>query len=90
MAKTSLTLPERFDITGIEALKGRFQKALEKDASTIEINAQGVSNMDSSGAQLLLSFKNVAIAHEKEVKIIKASDEFDTASQLLGIQNLVS
>lgn len=88
MAKTSLTLPEKFDITGIEALKGRFQKALEKDADTIEINAQAVTNMDSSGAQLLLSFQKAAQAMDKEVNIIKISDDFETASEILGLQNL--
>ena len=89
MAKTSLTLPEKFDITGIEALKGRFQKALEKEADTIEINAQAVTNMDSSGAQLLLSFQKAVLAQEKELKVIKVSEDFETAAEILGLQNFV-
>ena len=90
MTKTSLTLPEKFDITGIEALKGRFVKALEKNAEVIEINAQNVTHMDSSAVQLLLSFQNAAIAEQKQVKVTKVSDDFNTASELLGVQNLVN
>jgi anti-anti-sigma regulatory factor len=89
MAKTSLTLPERFDITGIEALKARFEKTLEKDADTIEVNAQGVTHMDSSGAQLLLSFQRAAEARQKTIKVVKISDDFMGAAELLGIQRFI-
>ena len=90
MSKTTLTLPEKFDISIISGLKGRFQKALEKEADTIEMNADAVMHMDSSAIQLILSFQKAAAGQSKEVKIIKASEGFETAAELLGAHSLVN
>lgn len=89
MSKTTVTLPEKFDISGVESIKGRLQKALEKDASTVEINASAVEAMDSAGLQILISFDGFARKQGKEVKIIKVTDAFKTATELLGTKDVL-
>lgn len=90
MAKTSVTLPEKLDISCVSNLKGRLAKALEKEATTIEINAASVEVVDSSCAQLLLSFQNEVYNQGKEVQIIKSSDAMLSGSTLLGVEDLLA
>ena len=84
MAKTTIKLPNRFDINQVEDLQRRMQAALDKEAEIIEINAVAVRLMDSSCLQLLLSFDREVSAQNKTLKIVKRSEEFDFALELLG------
>jgi len=89
MSKTTITLPIKFDITQVQSLKERLQKALDKDAESIEINAQSVVGMDSSAVQLLLSFQKIVAAQSKTVVFVKATDEFKKALEMLGADELI-
>lgn len=90
MSVTSVTLPEKLDISCVANLKVRLQRALAKDASMIEIKATNVAVVDCSTIQLLLSFQHEAYNQGKEMKIIKSSDAMLRASTLLGVDDLLA
>jgi len=90
MSKTSVTLPEKLDIGCVANLKGRLEKALAKEATTIELNAAGVEVVDSSSIQLLLSFQNEVYNQGKEVQIVKSSDAMLSGSTLMGVDGLLA
>ena len=90
MAKTSVTLPEKLDISCVSNLKGRLEKALAKEATQIELNAQKVEFVDSSTIQLLLSFQNEVHNQGKEVQIVKSSNAMLSGSTLLGTDSLLA
>ena len=87
--KTTLTLPEQLDIAQVESLKDRMDKALAKEVSTFELNAEKIERVDSAGIQLLLSFKVAVQEAGKEFKLLKPSDEFIAAADLLGSTELL-
>ena len=74
MAKTTLKLPDRFDINQVADVQRRMQAALAKDAEVIEVNAMAVRLMDSSCMQLLLSYSQAVSAEQKTLKIVKPSE----------------
>ena len=87
--KTTLTLPERLDIAQADSVKERMNKALAKDASIVEIKADKVERVDSAGIQLLLSFKAAVLENDKEIILLKPSDELLAAAELLGSTELL-
>ena len=87
--KTTLTLPEQLDISQVDSLKDRMDKSLAKDVSIFELSADKVERVDSAGIQLLLSFKNAVKEANKEFKLLKPSDEFLAAADLLGTTELL-
>ncbi|MCP3674946.1 MAG: STAS domain-containing protein [Gammaproteobacteria bacterium] len=87
--KTTLTLPEQLDIAQVVSLKDRMDKALAKEVSVFELIAEKIERVDSAGMQLLLSFKNAVQEANKEFKLLKPSDEFLTAADLLGSTELL-
>ena len=87
--KTTLTLPERLDIAQADSVKDRMNKALAKDASIVEIKADKVERVDSAGIQLLLSFKAAVLENDKEIILLKPSDELLAAAELLGSTELL-
>lgn len=89
MAKTSLKLPERFDINQVEDMQTRMQTALDKDAEQIDVNAVSVRLMDSSCLQLLLAFVAEAQKRGKTIRVLKQSEEFGFAAELLGVRDLM-
>jgi len=89
MSKTTITLPIKFDITQVKSLKERLQKALDKDAESVEINAQSVVGMDSSAVQLVLSFQKIVAAQNKKMVLVKTTDEFKKAIEMLGADELI-
>ncbi len=90
MSKTTITLPEKFDISAVNGLKSRMEKALEKDVSMIEIGAQNVEVLDSAAVQLLLSFQKQVHSEGREVRFIKASEKMVSGTELLGATQLLS
>ncbi len=87
--KTTLTLPEQLDIAQVASLKDRMDKALAKEVSIFELTAEKIERVDSAGMQLLLSFKNAVQEANKEFKLLKPSDEFLAAADLLGSTELL-
>ena len=87
--KTTLTLPEQLDIAQVDSLKDRMDKALAKEVSIVELSADKIERVDSAGIQLLLSFKNAVQEADKEFKLLKPSDEFLAAADLLGSTELL-
>ena len=87
--KTTLTLPDKLDIAQADSVKERMDKALAKDVSKIEIKADKVERVDSAGIQLLLSFKAAAIKSDKEIILLKPSEELLAAAELLGSTELL-
>ena len=87
--KTTLSLPEQLDISQVDSLKDRMDKALAKDVSIFELSADKTERVDSAGIQLLLSFKNAVQEANKEFKLLKPSDEFLAAADLLGATELL-
>jgi len=82
--KTTLTLPENFDISQAKAVKERMEKSLAKDVSKVDVKADSVDRADSASIQLLLSFQNAVIDSGKEFTILKPSNEFLAAIEILG------
>lgn len=87
--KTTLTLPERLDITQADSIRDRMEKALAKQASKIEMKADKVERADSAGIQLLLSFIAAARDANMEMILLKPSDELLAAVELLGSTELL-
>ncbi len=87
--KATFTLPEQFDITQVESVKDRMDKTLEKEVSTFEVKAEKVERMDSAGMQLLLSFRAAIIDSGKAMILLKPSDDFLAAAELLGTSELL-
>ena len=87
--KTTLTLPERVDISQGDVLQAKMDKLLAKDVSKIELKADKVERADSAGIQLLLSFQIAATAAGREVIILKPSEELLNAAELLGTTGLL-
>ncbi|PCJ50000.1 MAG: hypothetical protein COA74_04215 [Gammaproteobacteria bacterium] len=87
--RSTLSLPERLDISEAESLRERMNKALEKDAEAYDIKADKVTRADSAGLQLLLSFSGAVSKLGKEMKITHPSDEFLAAAELLGVTELL-
>ncbi len=87
--KTTLSLPEQLDIGQVESIRVRMNKTLAKDAANIEVKTEKVDHVDSAGMQLLLSFRAAAINSGKAVTLIKPSDEFLAAAELLGTSELL-
>ena len=87
--KTTITLPEQLDISQGVSIRDKMDKTLDKDANSIEIKADKVERADSAGIQLLLSFQAAAMAKNKEVTLLKPSDELLAAVKLLGATELL-
>ena len=83
--KSTLTLPERIDISEAESLQEKMHKLLAKDGEIIELKAGKVEKADSAGVQLLVSFKQVVTNTGKQMNITNASEEFIQALDLLGV-----
>lgn len=87
--KSTLTLPERLDISQTDALMNKMEKVLSKDSLKIELKAEKVERADSAGIQLLLSFQMAAIDMGKEVSVLNPSEDFLAAADLLGARELL-
>ena len=87
--KSTLSLPERLDISEAVSLKERMDKALDKDSTVLDVKADKVERVDSAGVQLLLSFRAAAIEAGKEVSLSNPTDEFLAAVELLGAMELL-
>ena len=90
MSKTSITLPDKLDISAVISLKSRLEKALEKDANEIEVSGQNVENVDSAAVQLLLSFQKKVLSVGKEIRFVKTSDKMVAGVKLLGASSLLN
>jgi len=88
-AKTTITLPEKLDISQVDSIKDRMDKTLSKDATQVEVNADKVERIDSAGIQLLLSFIAAVKEAGKEVHLLKPSDELLAAAEMLGTTELL-
>lgn len=87
--KTTISLPEHFNISQGASMRDKMDKTLDKDADTIEIKADKVERADSAGIQLLLSFRATAVANNKKVTFSKPSEELLAAVKLLGASELL-
>lgn len=87
--KTTLTLPVQLDIAHVETLKDKMDKAFMKEVSIFELNANKIERVDSAGIQLLLSFKVTIKEAGKEFKLVKPTEEFIRAVDLLGATELL-
>jgi len=87
--KSTLSLPNRLDISEVVSLKDRMDKALEKDSTVVDVKADKVQRLDSAGLQLLLSFKAAVINADKVMSLSNPTDEFLAAVELLGATELL-
>ncbi len=87
--KTTLTLPEEFDIGQVESIKEKMDKALAKEINLVEIKADKVIRTDSAAIQLLLSFKNVIVSSNRTIVLVKPSKAMLAAATLLGATELL-
>lgn len=87
--KSTMTLPERLDISQANVIKDRMDKALAKNVAKIEVKADKVERADSAGIQLLLSFKAAVKEQGRELVLLKPSDELLIAAELLGSAELL-
>lgn len=87
--KTTITLPEKLDISQGVSIRDKMDATLNKDADNIEIKADKVEHADSAGIQLLLSFHAAAVAKNKQITLLKPSEAFLAAANLLGANELL-
>ena len=87
--KSTLSLPERLDISEADSLKERMDKALDKDSTVLDIKADKVERLDSAGLQLLLSYKTAVSNAGKKMSFSNPTAEFLAAVKLLGATELL-
>ena len=88
--KSTLTLPEAFDVTQIENVRNRALKALEKDITGFRIKADKVAKVDSAGIQLLLSLNAHTEKHGMTLEIERPSESLIQGATMLGAAELLS
>jgi anti-anti-sigma regulatory factor len=77
-------LPERLDITCVEALHLELEGALTSGKS-VQLHGNHVARMDSAGIQLVKAFSDEAAKHHQDVVWDEPSD---TILEVLGLLNL--
>lgn len=85
MSETTINLPESLTIHNIESHFGDLRIAFQSDASTININAETVETIDTSGLQALLILIKSAIADDKVIFWQSISETLKTSSEKIGL-----
>ena len=88
--KSTLTLPESFDVTQIENVRNRAIKALEKDITGFKVKGEKVVKVDSAGIQLLLSLHAHADKNDMTLDIENPSESLIQGATMLGAAELLS
>ncbi|MEI8572795.1 STAS domain-containing protein [Methylomonas sp. LW13] len=83
-----LVLDSVLNIQNVSALHQRLTQMLS-NFEAIDIDASGVTMIDTATLQLLLILKQTAIGLQKSVSIDFPSDKFIEASELLGIAEML-
>ena len=84
-APCTLQLPSNFTIAAVGEIHNKMTSIFGLDKTIIEIDGGEVESVDTAGIQLLHAFENNAMAKDKEIYWIQASEKIATTSEFLGI-----
>jgi anti-anti-sigma regulatory factor len=88
VAEPSITLDANLSIQNVVKLYEKI-KACYAEYDTLEINASGVSAIDTTTLQLLVALKKDAIKQQKEVIFTSPSPRFIESAGLLGLLEIL-
>lgn len=85
MSEVTFNLEGVLNIARVESLHTELEE-LEKNAVSINLNANDVTRVDTAVLQLLVALFRSLSARELEVKWLGLSDEFRASAKLLGLE----
>lgn len=80
----SLPLHGDLNIYAVDTLKPELLKRLD-GATTVELDLQYVTEIDTAGMQLLLLLKHTALRHGKQLRLVRHSQAAADTIQFLGL-----
>jgi anti-sigma B factor antagonist len=85
-----IVLEGEFDMTGTARFWAHISEALERHATSITVNARGVTFIDSSGVGALLRVRAEADELGVAFRVSEPSPALRRVAQLAGIEDLLS
>ncbi|MDX1694635.1 MAG: STAS domain-containing protein [Ketobacteraceae bacterium] len=90
MAKSNVVkLPEKLDISGVEALFREFRDLVEKGGS-VRLDASRVKRADTAGMQLLYSLQKTLAEQGAKAAVADPSEDFMTCVRLTGFDKVLA
>lgn len=86
VASLVIALEERVDISRAEDIYGKFEDAFQR-SENIDIDAGAVERIDTTGFQILVAFYRAMEKSRRKVRLIRASDVFQSNAKLLGLEH---
>ena len=84
----SIVLPDSLDISYAAELHALLRDGLEAGEG-VELQAAGVSRLDTAGVQLVAAFLHEARARSLPVQLVEPSDVLVSAAERLGLADLI-
>ncbi len=84
-----LLLDSVLGIQNVMELQQKLRALLSSDKNIIDIDASGVTHVDTASLQLLIVFKKAVVNQGKELNIDFPSENFIESCELLGISEIL-
>lgn len=85
MSETTIDLPDSLTIHQIEPQFGDLKIAFQSDASTLNLNAENLDTIDTSGLQVLLILVKDALSDNKTIIWHNISETLRTSAEKIGL-----
>lgn len=85
MSETTIDLPDSLTIHQIESQFGDLKIAFQSDASTLNLNAENLDTIDTSGLQVLLILVKDALSDNKTIIWHNISETLRTSAEKIGL-----
>lgn len=86
---TTIALPERLTVTEARSVGAALLSEL-RPASSVELDASNLRELDSAAVALLLELKRHALGQAGDLRIIGAPEKLRKLAQLYGVAELLS
>ena len=77
------------DIASANMLEDELRRAMESDASTVVLNLEGLTFIDSTGLRTLVRANHLSHSGSRRLRIVHASKEFQRLVEVSGVADVL-